>query len=65
MLTSIPPFFEISEDPEEVKLHIMRLSGKLSILHKEPPPYPESISDECKSFLDTCFQIDPKKRGRA
>ena len=55
MITGRPPFHDC--EPKTLPSLLSKL--------KEPPPYPETISQSMRSFLDQCFQINPHKRPSA
>ena len=54
MLTSKPPWSEHGRDPKVI-MEVIRNT-------KTHPPYPDNITDECKQFLDLCFNLDQKLR---
>lgn len=54
MLTSKPPWSEYGKDPRVIMDTI-----KNSLC---PPTYPKDISNDCKNFLDYCFEKDSSKR---
>lgn len=55
MLTGYPPFSHMEQMP--ALYHIATI--------KSAPPYPQGVSQGCRSFLDCCFQLDPEKRSTA
>lgn len=57
MLTSKPPWSEFGKDAKVI-MDVIKNS-------QNPPRYPESISKECKDFLDYCFEMDQSKRATA
>ena len=56
MLTSKPPWIEYGKDSKTI-MNVIKTRGK--------PTYPENISNECKLFLDYCFEVDQEKRATA
>ena len=57
MLTSKPPWSELGKDAKKI-MEIIKNAPS-------PPSYPKDISNECKNFLDYCFEKDSSKRAKA
>jgi serine/threonine protein kinase len=54
LLTGSPPYYEMPP-----------LAALYKVVKEERPPFPDSITPECESFLELCFQKDPAKRPSA
>lgn len=48
MLTSRPPWCDHGKDAKTIM--------KTIVASEKPPSYPENLSNECKQFLDYCFE---------
>lgn len=54
LLEGKPPFFDLAPLP-----------AMFQIAGERPVPIPKTVSEKCKSFLQMCFQKNPKKRPEA
>lgn len=57
MISRRAPWSDISANSKEVLELICCAQG--------PPAYPDSITVECRAFLDCCLQVKPEKRATA
>jgi len=57
MLTSKPPWIDFGKDSKSI-MNIIKNT-------KSAPVYPQTLSKDCREFLELCFHLDPFKRPTA